>query len=141
MKRASLVVGAAVCFAIAIGAVTAVRQRRSNARADLVRVAEQIKLGDLEKNTLDVITARFSDAHMIAVNADHICRVATPLEFGATNWVLYVLFKDQEVVGVGFRRDDNPHRRPRDAPHDRVERASRAKWSARFGGEKGVRNQ
>jgi len=45
--------------------------------------------------------------------------VETPIEFGATNWVLYLDFNDSTIVEVRVRTADNENAHPREAPADK----------------------
>jgi hypothetical protein len=44
--------------------------------------------------------------------------VETPIEFGATNWVLYVSFNNSTVSGLRVRSADSKNSHPKGAPAD-----------------------
>jgi hypothetical protein len=59
--------------------------------------------------------------------------VYTPLEFGAKNWTLILLFDESEVVGIGIRTEDSEKMKPKDAPEDRVVDEHQKTWDSLYG--------
>jgi hypothetical protein len=45
--------------------------------------------------------------------------IETPMEFGATNWVLYLEMSDSRVIGLRLRTSDSQAIHPKGAPPDK----------------------
>jgi hypothetical protein len=93
------------------------------ARSELVSFAEAVEIGDsgpaarrqCELKTLLKCPGAYGD-DVVAI---------TPLEFGATNWMVWIVVNEGKVTSVRFRTEDSMDLdfKPRGSPADRGEAA------------------
>jgi hypothetical protein len=134
LRTMGAVLLAIVVFAMIIG-ITATRlsAERRSARRDLASLASLINVGDSRVNAAWTITHNRSLYLDFDDSDKRIWRVRTPLEFGATNWHLMILFDSDDVAGIGIRTADSPKLCPDDAPRDRIRAGAESAWRFEFG--------
>jgi hypothetical protein len=94
----------------------------SKAHSELLSFAESVKIGDpvsaamrqCESKRLLKCRGPYEDDNLIA---------DTPLEFGATNWIVWIVVREGKVAAVRFRTPDSLKFKPPGSPVDRGEAA------------------
>lgn len=130
--RPWLLVAAALVVATA-AYVTYCREQREAAHRDLLRFASLIKIGE----SRDDVRAALTNGEFAYLSLDRddpsVWRVHTPLELGATNWRLLIVFDhDGRLAAIGFRTEDSERRHPTIAPADSVAPKFVEIWESRF---------
>ena len=98
------------------------------ARSELVSFGEGVKIGDPARAAMRQCELKSLLKCRGPYEGDVVA--ATPLEFGATNWVVWIVVKEGKVTGVRFRTADSLKFKPPGSPADRGEVANHR----RFGG-------
>ena len=93
------------------------------ARGELLAFAESVKIGDpLRAARRQCELRRLLKCRGSRDDADVVA--ATPLEFGATNWLVWIVVKEGQVTAVRFRTADSLKFKPPGSPADRGEAAN-----------------
>ena len=93
----------------------------AEARSQLVSFGRGVEIGASVGNVTRQCSARRLLSCGGAYERDVVA--ATPLEFGATNWVVWIVVREGKVAGVRFRTEDSLDFRPPASPVDRGEAA------------------
>ena len=106
----------------------------TTARAQLLEIGAAIELGQPLPNLAEQVVGTHLKWSRQQNDGIEWCVVATPLTFGANNWVLVIAVTQSTdtVVGVGYRTDDSLQRKPEQAPEDRVEPTIETLWADRM---------
>lgn len=125
--------GLAVAVVVASGFYVARwRQLRFANNDALSAVANSIALGESDQSALQTCERISQDRpgwtfhSWPDANPLPIARLSTPMVFGASNWVVYVVFQHNRVGGVFVRSFDTKKIWPSGAPIDRVTEDVRA---------------
>jgi hypothetical protein len=123
--RRAVIIGGIVL--VAIGGISYSRYASHRAHEQLLAFRASLSL-ELSENDVE---AKFKSGRYTALTllreGEDVWTVDTPLEFGAGNWYLRLIFKDKSLRGVLVRTPDLPLRRPGDAPPDILTADSSAK--------------
>jgi hypothetical protein len=92
------------------------------ARGELLALAESVKIGDPALAARRQCELRSLLKCRSAYEDDIVAD--TPLEFGATNWVVWLVVKQGQVTAVRFRTADSLKFKPPGSPADRGEAAN-----------------
>ena len=114
-KRASVII---IVFAV-LFALLAYRQHQSTrARAQLLEFRSSIALGMNQAGVERLLNSGRYEALELLRASPTEWIVTTPLELGARNWCIRLMFVDQAISAFGVRTPDNGYERPSDAPTD-----------------------
>jgi hypothetical protein len=104
-----------------LGALVAYHLHSStDARLQLLAFREAIERVETKDEIERVFHAgQFERLQLLKENPEQWV-VATPLDFGASNWYLYLEFMDRRLAKVKIRLADSSEIHPRDAPGDIV---------------------
>ncbi len=124
MKTQKLILGVAGLFLVAYfswlvfgsGDWFITHSRNASNRASLLKIRDYIHVGDGYESALKSFWQLASKDLRLSAESPQIWAVSMPSEIGATNWVLYVEFRDGKVSAVKVRTSDGPH--PTDAPEN-----------------------
>jgi hypothetical protein len=89
------------------------------ARSELVSFGKSVKVGDTVRDARRQCESKSLLKCGSAYEDDVVA--ATPLEFGATNWVAWIVAREGKVTGVRFRTEDSLDFKPPGSPADRGE--------------------
>ena len=85
-------------------------------RAALLKIREQLSVGDGYEKTLKTYWQYASPDLRLYSGSPQMWSISMPSEFGASDWVLYLDFSDGKVSAIRVRTSDGP--RPSAAPND-----------------------
>jgi len=89
------------------------------AKQRIVDLMEIINPGDARAKVELAISDKQSFSLDVIKTSDEEWIIKTPLEFGARNWILYLIFKDDVVTSLFIRTSDDKSVRPEGAPNDK----------------------
>ena len=94
-------------------------ERTYRAQEELVNFFGEIKMGHTRKE----LETLFRESNYKYLRMHHPMEneslVRTPLQWGATNWLLWIEFVDRRVAAAMIRYQDNKHQHPDKAPPDK----------------------
>lgn len=97
-------------------------ERTNRAQEELVNFFGEIKMGHTRKELENLFRERRFKYLRMHHPMENESLVRTPLQWGATNWLLWIEFVDRRVAAAMIRYQDNKHRHPDEAPPDKVSR-------------------
>ena len=101
-----------------IGTMSYSRYASHRAHQQLLQFQTSLTLGFAQDHVADLFeSAQYSELTLLQQRED-IWIVTTPMEFGASNWCLYLAFANKSLTGISVRSVDDPTPRPPDAPPD-----------------------
>lgn len=103
------------------GAISHARSASDRARQQLMQFRASLTLG-LSLHEVEKLLKSTQHRELTLHHRDDVWIVATPMEFGASNWDLHLVFTDKSLTGILVRSLDEPTKRPADAPPVRVPR-------------------
>ena len=139
--RSKLLIASGALLAIAAFVVIAIssNHRKATVRRDISQLHNSFALGDTRQEVLaDLEVFRKSSdrqwmtVHSSSTEAPETVSVETPLEFGARNWILHLLFANGKLVGIGVRTEDSDKSRPPRAPLDKIADRYAEVWHRRY---------
>lgn len=99
--------------------MSSARQRHESYHAALVKIMTQLNIGDSRLN-VELLVGALQDTHIRLVKeARDEWIIKTPLEYGASNWILVVNFVGDKISLLRVRTEDSIANRPYDAPPDK----------------------
>jgi hypothetical protein len=117
--------------------VQRVSSERGANRNLVLKLATSIRLGDGKDKVENIIANNLSEKNKWTIRRNResgmeYYSIASPLEFGATNWVLHVLVEESVVVAIGVRVEDSTKKKPANGPADRVDERVESMWIQNF---------
>ena len=98
----------------------------------LTTAASSIPLNASFDTTEAVLRETLSASQKIEKLADSEWHIKNPSRFGATNWILVLVFEDGRLIGRGIRTADSLRRRPPNSIPDEVAPSYAPDWKLRF---------
>jgi len=90
--------------------------RNAPNRAAILKIRDGIRVGDDYEGVLRIYWQHATTDLRIDSGSSKLWAVSMPFEMGATNWVLYLDFRDEKVSAIRVRTSDGP--RPSAGPDD-----------------------
>ena len=122
-KRNTAVVAVTIIIVMGIAAFFYIRGKSQKlAKEELLTLREKITLGDSKekvKRTINEAQTSRLEYLFLGDNKSQRWVIKTPLEFGATNWVMLVEFSNSNVSAVRIRTEDSDKIKPTDALADK----------------------
>lgn len=85
----------------------------------IINIMSELNIGD-EREKIEKIMCSFENSQIRLVKeADKKWVIETPLEFGASNWILIIDFYDNKITSLRIRTEDSVLNKPHDAPPDK----------------------
>jgi len=98
---------------------------REASREELLRFRNQIEVGYTKEQIKSVfVSGNYKHLELLEFANDaanthgNVWHVSTLLEFGASNWVLWLYFSDSRMTSMKVRLEDSENIKPHDAPPD-----------------------
>jgi hypothetical protein len=131
---AVVIVGAAIFILFAlVWSVNVQRRHRAQSRSAISDLFNSIALGDSTDRTVAIAEMAIANHPdwRLSEYPETLC-VETPLELGATNWIICIALHNDCVAAIGIRTSDSVRIRPDAAPEDRVSATARERWQEEF---------
>jgi len=97
------------------------QQQRRLSRNAIISLMNKLQVGDTAEDVESAVRLHRAARLQLVKNSRDAWTVTTPLEFGATNWLLYIDFRNQRVVRLRIRTEDSIDFKPPEAPADKCE--------------------
>jgi len=114
------IIGVSIVLLV-IGAISYSRLASHRAHQQLMQFRASLTLG-LSQDEVEQLFKSAQSRELTLHQREDAWIVATPVEFGASNWNIHLVFTDKSLTGILVRSLDEPTRRPTDAPLDMVHR-------------------
>ncbi|MBW8035814.1 MAG: hypothetical protein FVQ79_09340 [Planctomycetes bacterium] len=92
---------------------------RQQTRDRICRFVEDLQLG-LSKNQVEEIVNKHDLPDISVSHEKSEIRLRTPIEWGAQNWVVYLIFENDLLSEIKIRTEDSRSHKPKEAPPDIV---------------------
>jgi len=87
----------------------------------LISIMNDIKIGDNAVQVKNIYEKyRTEQLKLRKISRENVWMITMPLEFGASDWVLWVKFDDNKVTSLKIRFSDSKDIKPENAPSDKV---------------------
>jgi len=90
----------------------------TNERRGLIAIYQKVHLGDDKEAVERIIYQKSAASWRVSEGTDYLT-VKTPMKFGASNWNVYIFFKENKAAAVIIRNSDTLKMQPPNAPSDK----------------------
>jgi hypothetical protein len=105
--RGRMLIGVAV-FLMVIGTISYSRYSSDRAQTQLLQLRDALTLGSSQNDVERILRSEEYRQLTLVRQTPDVWIVNTPIEFGASNWCLYLTFVDQALCEITVRSTDEP---------------------------------